>query len=196
MLCRRGIEPRFGKWTLPAGFMENGETVEEGAERELFEEAVALAALFDHRQRLVYINPAGAAWLGYSVEELIGQPAVYSSDPQAPSRVSGISPPPEVFQGAPQHGSVISRKAGSPPEHASATFTPLESDVGYSVLVLQTHRAVGIDLTDTDAPCWHEAIHRLRCYQPAEWHHEFLLGNSTAIATFRVRNSSPRRGDS
>ena len=45
MLCRRGIEPRFGKWTLPAGFMENGETVEEGAERELFEEAVATVTL-------------------------------------------------------------------------------------------------------------------------------------------------------
>ena len=45
MLCRRGIEPRFGKWTLPAGFMENGETVEEGAERELYEEAVATVSL-------------------------------------------------------------------------------------------------------------------------------------------------------
>ena len=45
MLCLRGIEPRFGKWTLPAGFMENNETVEEGAQRELFEEAVATVTL-------------------------------------------------------------------------------------------------------------------------------------------------------
>ena len=45
MLCLRGIEPRLGKWTLPAGFMENNETVEEGAERELFEEAVATVTL-------------------------------------------------------------------------------------------------------------------------------------------------------
>ena len=45
MLCRRGIEPRFGKWTLPAGFMENEETVEEGAQRELYEEAVSTVAL-------------------------------------------------------------------------------------------------------------------------------------------------------
>ena len=45
MLCRRGIEPRYGKWTLPAGFMENGETVEEGAQRELFEEAAATVEL-------------------------------------------------------------------------------------------------------------------------------------------------------
>lgn len=38
MLCRRGIEPRLGLWTLPAGFMENGETLEQGALRETFEE--------------------------------------------------------------------------------------------------------------------------------------------------------------
>ena len=38
MLCRRGIEPRKGFWNLPAGFMENGETVEHGAKREAYEE--------------------------------------------------------------------------------------------------------------------------------------------------------------
>lgn len=41
LLCRRAIEPRYGKWTLPAGFMENNETVAEGAAREAFEEARA-----------------------------------------------------------------------------------------------------------------------------------------------------------
>jgi len=41
MLCRRGIEPRKGKWNFPAGFMENGETVREGAMREVMEEANA-----------------------------------------------------------------------------------------------------------------------------------------------------------
>jgi ADP-ribose pyrophosphatase YjhB (NUDIX family) len=41
LLCKRAIEPRYGKWTLPAGFMENGETVEEGARRETREEACA-----------------------------------------------------------------------------------------------------------------------------------------------------------
>jgi ADP-ribose pyrophosphatase YjhB (NUDIX family) len=41
LLCRRAIEPRYGFWTLPAGFMELGETVEEGAKREAFEEAQA-----------------------------------------------------------------------------------------------------------------------------------------------------------
>lgn len=53
LLCRRAIEPRYGLWTLPAGFMENGETMAEGAKRETVEEAdgvvvdLKLYALFD-----------------------------------------------------------------------------------------------------------------------------------------------------
>jgi ADP-ribose pyrophosphatase YjhB (NUDIX family) len=41
LLCRRAIEPRHGLWTLPAGFMELGETTAEGALRETVEEAGA-----------------------------------------------------------------------------------------------------------------------------------------------------------
>lgn len=41
LLCKRDIEPRRGFWTFPAGFLENGETLEEGACRETFEEAQA-----------------------------------------------------------------------------------------------------------------------------------------------------------
>lgn len=45
LLCRRAIEPRSGFWTLPAGFMENGETVHEAAMRETLEEANARVEL-------------------------------------------------------------------------------------------------------------------------------------------------------
>jgi ADP-ribose pyrophosphatase YjhB (NUDIX family) len=41
LLCRRAIAPRYGLWTLPAGFMENGETTQAGAARETLEEANA-----------------------------------------------------------------------------------------------------------------------------------------------------------
>ena len=41
LLCRRGIEPRHGYWTVPAGYMENGETTFHGAARETLEEANA-----------------------------------------------------------------------------------------------------------------------------------------------------------
>ncbi len=49
LLCKRAIEPRRGFWTLPAGFMENGETAEQAALRETLEEAnarVELSGLF------------------------------------------------------------------------------------------------------------------------------------------------------
>jgi len=41
LMCRRGIEPRHGYWTVPAGYMENGETTFQGAMRETLEEANA-----------------------------------------------------------------------------------------------------------------------------------------------------------
>ena len=41
LLCKRAIEPRYGLWTLPAGFMENGESTEQAAARETLEEACA-----------------------------------------------------------------------------------------------------------------------------------------------------------
>ncbi|GAB6068347.1 NUDIX hydrolase [Methylothermus subterraneus] len=44
LLCRRAIEPRLGLWTLPAGFMELGETLEQAAIRETWEEAGAKVA--------------------------------------------------------------------------------------------------------------------------------------------------------
>jgi ADP-ribose pyrophosphatase YjhB (NUDIX family) len=47
LLCRRAIQPRYGLWTLPAGFMENGETTREAAQREALEEANARVQILD-----------------------------------------------------------------------------------------------------------------------------------------------------
>ena len=47
MLCKRAIEPRYGYWTLPAGFMENAETTAEAAMRETLEEAGARIELHE-----------------------------------------------------------------------------------------------------------------------------------------------------
>ena len=41
LLCRRAIQPRLGFWTVPAGFMENDETMQHAAARECYEEALA-----------------------------------------------------------------------------------------------------------------------------------------------------------
>lgn len=53
LLCKRNIEPRFGKWTLPAGFMELGETTAAGAARETEEEA---GAVFELQELFSLVN--------------------------------------------------------------------------------------------------------------------------------------------
>jgi len=55
LLCKRNIEPRFGKWTLPAGFMEMGETTAQGAARETDEEA---GAQFEIQELFSLVNVA------------------------------------------------------------------------------------------------------------------------------------------
>lgn len=47
LMCRRAIEPRSGFWTLPAGYMEEGESVEQAAAREAQEEACASLRIID-----------------------------------------------------------------------------------------------------------------------------------------------------
>ena len=53
LLCKRNIEPRWGKWTLPAGFMELGETTAQGASRETVEEA---GAQFEMQELFAVMN--------------------------------------------------------------------------------------------------------------------------------------------
>jgi ADP-ribose pyrophosphatase YjhB (NUDIX family) len=53
LLCKRNIEPRWGKWTLPAGFMELGETTLQGAARETEEEA---GAKFEMQELLTVVS--------------------------------------------------------------------------------------------------------------------------------------------
>lgn len=67
LLCKRNIEPRLGKWTLPAGFMELHETTREGAARETIEEAGAqfeMGELFS----LVNISRVGQVHLFYHAQ--------------------------------------------------------------------------------------------------------------------------------
>jgi ADP-ribose pyrophosphatase YjhB (NUDIX family) len=74
LLCRRAIEPRYGLWTLPAGFLENDETTIEGAVRETLEEAQArvriaqLYALFN----LPHINQVYVMFLADLTEPDFG----------------------------------------------------------------------------------------------------------------------------
>ena len=58
LLCKRAIKPQYGLWTLPAGFMENGETTHEAAVRETWEEAQAPVKILDLYMviNLPYVN--------------------------------------------------------------------------------------------------------------------------------------------
>ncbi len=53
LMCKRAINPQYGKWTLPAGFMENGESTCNGAYRETLEEANAISNI---KQMFCLIN--------------------------------------------------------------------------------------------------------------------------------------------
>ncbi len=69
LLCRRAIEPRHGLWTLPAGFMELGESTEQGALRETQEEAgidVALEGLYC----VANVRPVSQVYLLYRARML------------------------------------------------------------------------------------------------------------------------------
>ncbi len=80
LLCRRAIEPRYGFWTLPAGFMENNETTGAAAARETLEEACAeveidrLFALVNiphiHQVHLFYTARLVGGQFGAGVESL------------------------------------------------------------------------------------------------------------------------------
>jgi ADP-ribose pyrophosphatase YjhB (NUDIX family) len=69
MLCKRGIEPQYGLWNIPGGFMENDETTEDGAVREMFEETngrvnvIGLHTVFN-------VVPVNQVHLHYLVEML------------------------------------------------------------------------------------------------------------------------------
>lgn len=72
LLCKRNIEPRRGKWTLPAGFMELGETAAQGATRETDEEAgaqIELEPLFS----VLSVPRAGQVHLFYRARLLSDQ---------------------------------------------------------------------------------------------------------------------------
>jgi ADP-ribose pyrophosphatase YjhB (NUDIX family) len=71
-LLRRGIEPRMGTWTFPAGFMEMGETVEQAAIRETFEELsleVELGPLIGIYSRAVPGNNVHVVYLAKPLNE-------------------------------------------------------------------------------------------------------------------------------
>jgi len=71
LLCRRAIEPRYGLWTIPAGFMENGETLQQAAKRETHEEACAKVEVegFYALYNLPHVNQVYVFFRGQLVDD-------------------------------------------------------------------------------------------------------------------------------
>lgn len=76
LLCRRGIEPRLGFWTMPVGYLELNETTEQGALREVWEEACAK----------VRINALLAI---YSIPEISQVHMIYRAEMVTPDQAAG-----------------------------------------------------------------------------------------------------------
>lgn len=70
LLCRRAIEPALGKWNIPSGYLENGESVEDGALREVREEADAEVRI-DYLISLYNLEKINQIYLQF-VGELVG----------------------------------------------------------------------------------------------------------------------------
>ena len=87
LLCKRSIEPRYGYWTIPAGFMELGETMAAGAARETLEEACAKVEI-THQFASVDVPHAGQVHVffcgklvgGYGVGEESLETELFSED--------------------------------------------------------------------------------------------------------------------
>jgi 8-oxo-dGTP pyrophosphatase MutT (NUDIX family) len=83
LLCRRAENPARGQWIVPSGYLEHGETLEQGAARETFEEA---GLILDPDQLDLYsvMNMTATGQGGCSVSQQLGEPARYSTRPRMP----------------------------------------------------------------------------------------------------------------
>lgn len=83
LLCKRAIEPRKGYWTLPAGYMENGETTEEAAIRETLEETNAKVEVIKlySLTSIIHVNQVQMLYLA-SMPEAVFSPTSESSEVQ------------------------------------------------------------------------------------------------------------------
>jgi ADP-ribose pyrophosphatase YjhB (NUDIX family) len=83
LLCKRNIEPQKGKWTLPAGYLENGESVGEGAKRETREETGSeVKQLKPYRMfNIVFVNQIYFMFRAYLESEDFG-PTMESAEVQ------------------------------------------------------------------------------------------------------------------
>ncbi|HUZ65988.1 MAG TPA: NUDIX hydrolase [Acetobacteraceae bacterium] len=131
LLCRRAIEPRRGLWTLPAGYLELGETVEEGAAREAAEEACARIEI-EGILGVFSISRIGQVQVIFRAR-FATTPPVFAAGPESQEvglfeweripfdRIAFPSVHWALAAWRRAHGAPLGRPAGNPPEDARGT---------------------------------------------------------------------------
>jgi DNA-binding NtrC family response regulator len=156
----------------------------------------------DARRRLVYCNPALAAWLGLEVSKIVGRSVEYHSEradeagPRSETLppLTDLCPPPQALAGTPTRGTVSTFARDGRLAHRQAEFIPLvaggASD-GLLVLLAASDlspQELAAELTDEpSADELHRAIRSFRRGQAAEYALESLLGESAGMRKVRAQ---------
>ena len=152
--------------------------------------------VLDEMRRIVYCNPACAAWTGIQAAGLIGQRCDYHSRDEGggpPAVAAGLCPPPEAFAGRHERGVVACRSSNGKLIHRRAEFVPLGRDpLGCAGVVAVLD---GVDLDDGQLPLPADGeptagdLHnRIRAFRQAcrgRYTIERLIGDSPAIRRVR-----------
>lgn len=156
--------------------------------------------VLDDERRIVYANPACAAWLGVPIEDLIGQTCSFNSSPIAEplaAKVAGLCPPPEVLSGARMRAAVSRGGGNGQLIHRKAEFIPLfdenENCAGVFAIAALNDMAPGSaasidDGTDDSAAesaALHERLAQFHNQLRAPWQMDRLVGKSPAMARVR-----------
>jgi DNA-binding NtrC family response regulator len=170
--------------------------------------AAAPVYLLDERRRIIYCNPACAAWLGMPAEELIGTACAYSSSTEPSidakaTRVAGLCPPPEVFSGRRTAAAICYTRGDGCLVRRRAEFIPLadDADAWPGVLIVADPQDLptdaGASAAELPAGFSAEAADEslLLHQRLQQFHHELrrhgqmdrLVGDSPAMARVRAQ---------
>jgi DNA-binding NtrC family response regulator len=169
----------------------------------------------DAGRHIIYCNPALATWLDIEIEQIVGRPVEYHSEPtddSAPASddvapLSNLCPPPKALAGEPCDGTISVVARSGRLVHRAAEFVPLgpagpqkidggdgnSSVVGNGVVVLLadrdlSHQQLASELsTEPTAEDLHRIIRRFRSGQSNRYAIESLLGDSPAMRKVRAQ---------
>ncbi len=157
--------------------------------------------VLDGERRIVYANPACAAWMSIPLEEFIGVTTAYHSSPIADASVAkptGLCPPPEVFSGRRMQAIVEVGDVAGQRSRRCAEFIPLgaEDDEFVAIVALVDPSELPADITRNaddgsddaaEASALHERLQSFHRRLRAPWQMDRLVGDSPAMNRVRAQ---------